>query len=210
MSDGLIITLDEFKAYLGPEAQKSSEKDDVLYAYILAAEELVRGQCSQNFDQRSYTAEYHSGRGKPYLWARQVPVAADPLPVVTENGVALTVAAGYSASAQVSFNPVDGCFTRQPYSLVTATYTPGPLGEWPAGNNNVVLAYTGGYAAAAMPADLKLLIKFVAAYSWRQSDRKEQTVRRRSGQSGSTDFWEEIPPFYAAIMRRYSVTVHGE
>ena len=201
MSDGLIITLDEFKAYLGPEAQKSSEKDDVLYAFILAAEELIRGKCCQNFDRRVYTAEYHSGADRPYLWARQLPVATDPLPVITESGVALTVAAGYSATAEVSFNPVDGCFTRQVAAEVDG---------WATGNNNVSFTYTGGYTAVSMPADLKLLLKFVAAFAWRQSDRKEQTVKRRSGGQGSTDFWEEIPPFYAQIVKRHSVTIHGE
>jgi hypothetical protein len=199
--DGLIVTLESFKAHLGSDVQKSSEKDGLLLTFLLAAEEMVRSRCSQNFDQRAYASELHSGRDKPFLWARQVPVAASPLPTVTENGTALVVAAGYSSSAQVVFNPATGCFTRM---------TAGARDRWLDGNENVALSYTGGYASAVMPADLQLLVKFIAALTWQTTDRNQIAVKRRSGQQGSTDFWDDLPPFYQSILNRYSVPIHGE
>ena len=213
MSDGLIITLDEFKAWLGPEALKSSEKDDILSAFILAGEEAVRTMCSQNFDRRTYANEYHNGQGKLHIKARELPVLASPLPTVTENGTALVVAAGYSATADVTFNPDTGWFTRQATTMTTpgGAVTPVSLvGGWAPGWNNLALGYTAGYLLGAAPADLRLLIKYVAGMTWQQTDRKEFTIKTRSGQQGSTTFYDSLPPFYQSIVSKYSVPILGE
>lgn len=202
MADGLIVQLEEFKDYLGNDVKKSGgEKDSLLTDAILSAEDMVRGQCSDNFDQRAYTDEYHSGTDRPHLWARHLPVAISPLPVVTENGAALVVAAGYSSSANVVFEPTRGVFSRMAGGAKTT---------WLIGENNVNFSYTGGYLLGLAPRDLRLLVKFVAALVWQESDRNQYAVKRRSGQQGSTEFWDDIPPLYKAIVQRYAVPIHGE
>lgn len=200
--DGLIVPLLEFKQYLGPDVVKTTgEKDDVLGGFILAAEEMVRGRCSNDFDRRAYTLEYHSGSDRPYLWARHLPVQPSPLPTVTENGASLVVAVGYDTTADVNFHPDSGIFTRM---------IGGQRDRWATGDNNVVLGYTAGYVLGTAPADLRLLIKFIAALTWQASDRNQVTVKRRSGQQGSTEFWDDLPPLYQAIINRYSVPILGE
>ena len=202
MADGLIVKLEEFKSYLGTDVKKSGgEKDDQLLDAILSAEDLVRGKCSDNFDQRIYVDEFHSGTDRPYIWARHLPVATSPLPTVLENGNALVVAAGYSASADVVFEPTRGVFTRQ---------VGGTKDRWLVGENNLDLGYTAGYVLGSAPRDLRNLIKYVAGLLWQMSERHQFTVKRRSGQQGSTEFWDDIPPLYMAIVNRYSVPIHGE
>lgn len=206
MSD--LVTLAEFKDFLSQEASVSTAKDPFLTTCLRAGQDLVRGQTGQNFDQRLYSGELHSGRGKPHIFPRQRPVAATPLPVVTENGAALTVVAGYG-NGQVTFLPgLEAVFTRLPVG--SPVVVNGISGGWLQGWNNVSLTYTGGFAAADMPADLKLLVCYAGAYVWRGTDRKEQTVKTRGGREGTTTFWEDLPPFYKAILDRFSVPIHGE
>lgn len=202
MADGLIVKLQEFKDYLGSDVMKSGgQKDGQLTDAILSAEDMVRGKCSDNFDQRAYVDEYHSGSDRADLWARHLPVAVSPLPVVTENGAALVVAAGYSASADVVFETTRGVFTRQ---------TGGYKSTWLCGVNNVSFGYTAGYALGSAPRDLRMLIKFLAGLLWQESERAQFTVKRRSGQQGSTEFWDDLPPLYKSTMERYMVPIHGE
>lgn len=210
MPVGSIASLDEFKTFLGREAKTNTDKDPVLESFLKMAEDMIRGECLQNFDQRAYAAEPHSGAGKFHVFAKQRPVAISPLPVVTENGTALTVAAGYSSSAHVVFDPETGIFTRQPLDLIGPSITNGKRSSWAEGNNNIALSYTGGYAAADMPNDLKLLVQFTAAFFWKQSDHKEVTVKRRSNQQGTTEFFDNLPPLYKAILDRYRTSPYGE
>ena len=95
MAAGDIITLAEFKSFLGKEARDRSDKDPELEMFRKSAEEMIRRECELNFDQRVYAGELHSGgSAQVHILANQPPVAATPLPTVTENGVALTAAAG--------------------------------------------------------------------------------------------------------------------
>ncbi len=221
---GDIVTLKEFKAYLGREILEDSEGEPALGIFLTAAQDMIRAECGlpgipQNFDQRALTNEYHSGRkGQVHLFSNQRPVAVSPLPTLSENGTDLVVAAGYSSTAHVVFDPETGIFTRQPIGQVCAPpqpsdpcSCPSKQGLWAEGNNNIVLkTYTGGYAAASMPADLKLLIQYTAAFVMKQADRNEITMKRRSDQQGSTEFFDNLPPFYAGILARYKVSPYGK
>ena len=212
-----IITLEEFKSFLGDDAAARSDKDPTLTMFKTAAEDMIRGECGlpgipQNFDQRTYTGELHSGRrGQSYLFPNQRAVAASPLPTVKENGIDLTVAVGYSSTAHVTLDPSTGCLTRQP---ISQAYNSAPWdiyskkGLWAEGNHNIEIGYKGGYSP--IPNDLKILAQYCAAYVWKNSDRKELTVKRRTDQQGSTEFFENLPEFYKAILNRYKVSPYGE
>lgn len=200
MADDL-ITLKEARLYLGFPDQDS--EDALLSAVIAGVSQAIRQDCTRHFTTRQYS-EVINGRGVRAIFARDAPVAASPAPAVSENGVALAVAAGYSNSADVSVNLEEGIFYRLPGSSAVSARVPIQVGVWSEGINNVQLVYTAGVDVADVPPDLKLAVKYAVGMAWKHADRKEIGVKSRSDGQRNVDFLDDLPAIYKAIIGNYA------
>ena len=193
-----LITLEEFKDYLGPGAKKVSDQEDLMKRCVAAASNFVRGALSLDVDLQSYD-EVYDGNGRPFLPLRMAPVATSPLPVVIENGVALIVAFGYSITVDATVDPVRGYLARMPGpTVVPGTNSPFPA-RWTKGFQNVHVAYSAGFAT--VPGEFKVLTSYVAARYFAETDERRVGVSRRGQGSHSTEFIEGLPDLYKEIIR---------
>ncbi len=199
-----LVTREEVKVYLGFPDQDTHDR--TLDAFIKSVSNAARQRCSRNFDQRAYT-DILCGRGVRAVFAKDKPIAAAPAPQAFENGTALVIATDYSASADVGVNLEDGIFYRLPGSTSVAGRLIGPPGVWSKGVNNVKLVYTAGFAAADMPEDLKLAVKYAVGFFWKHPDRKEIGVSSRSDGTRTVSLLEELPAAYLGIIDRYRLPV---
>ena len=193
-----LITLEEFKLYLGPETKLNTKNDDLMNACVASSSNLVRDLLGRDVDLQAYNENY-DGNGLPYIALRQIPVALSPIPVVTENGVALVVGAGYSPNADVLVDPVRGWLNRNTGPTnVPGNFSESP-GRWTISFQGINVVYTAGNSP--VPEDLKLLTRYIASRLWHDSSRKSGSVARRSTGTNSVEFLQTIPDVYKEIVR---------
>jgi len=191
-----LITVEEFRNYLGLGVKANESQNELMAACVSAGSEWVREALNRDLDLRAYTEKY-DGTGLPYIWLRQIPVAASPIPTVVENGTALVVAAGYNVAADVILDTERGVLFRQdgPTSSVGTSRLPN---RWSLGIQNVDIGYTAGHSV--IPADVKLLTRYVAARFWKDVDQKTIGISRRSAGPHSTDFMTDLPEILRQIV----------
>jgi hypothetical protein len=193
-----LITLEEFKGYLGLGAKKVADQEDLMKLCVTAASNFVRDALSLDVDLQSYD-EVYDGNGRPFLPLRMAPVATSPLPVVTENGMNLVVAAGYSISADATVDPVRGYLARLPGpTVIPGTNSPFPA-RWTRGFQNIHVIYSAGFAV--VPGEFKLLASYVSSRYFVEPDERRVGVSRRGQGSHSTEFIEGLPDLYKEIIR---------
>jgi hypothetical protein len=102
---------------------------------VSAASAAMRSLTSRYLAAATYTAEVYSGDKtldkRRMIYLREYPVTA--VTSVSENGSALTLATGYSTTAQVLVSSEDGTLFRQ------------NVDQWLPGRNNIVVTYAAGY-----------------------------------------------------------------
>jgi len=113
---------------------------------VQAATDAIEAECNRVFVQQIFTKTYDGdrhpvGRWKDRLYLYSPPVAESPMPVVTENGIAISVTASYDAAGAYGaiLIPDEGLLIRQGQA-------------WETGLRNIVATYTGGFAT--LPADI--------------------------------------------------------
>ena len=184
-----LLTLDETKKYL--RIGKTSEHDAELPLLISAVSEDIRTFTGFDWLQQAVT-EHRNGNDQAALTALKAGRPGPPITSVTsvkENGVALTVATSYSASADVIADLARGVFTRQG-------------GVWCPGVLNVELVYQAGAAVAAIDADIKLVAREAVAIFFKRMDTKWQGISSRSSGQGSVSIIDELPPLYRGMLER--------
>jgi Phage gp6-like head-tail connector protein len=193
-----LVSLQEVKKYL--RIGKTSAHDDELNAIIPAVSEDIRSYTGFDWDARTYT-ELRNGNGQPSITALKAGPPGPPITAVTsvkEDGVALTVATGYSTAADVIVNLERGVFTRRPGSSNLGW--PVFPGRWSEGVLNLELVYLTGYAIDAIPGDIKLLAKYACAIYFKHLDAKWQGIQSRASGQGSVSIVEELPKMYRGIL----------
>src|SRR5262245_44588895 len=195
-----LISLDEAKAHL--RLKRVSDHGSELPAVIAAVSEDIRRYPGFDWEQRTYT-ELRHGNGQPSLIADKAGRPGPPITAVTsikQNGVALTFATAYSATADVLVDLVRGVFTRRPGS---APPVPGSVaGRWEEGVLNVELVYQAGDALASIPADIKVPAREAVAILFKRMDSKWQGISSRSSGQGSVSIVEELPDVYRSMLER--------
>jgi len=184
-----LLTLDEAKKYL--RISKSSQHDAELPALIGAVSEDIRTFTGFDWLEQTLT-ELRNGNCQAGLTALKAGRPGPPITSVTsvkENGVALTVATAYSATADVVVDVTRGTFTRQG-------------GIWAEGVLNVELVYVAGTAVAAIPADIKLVAREAVGIFFKRMDTKWQGISSRSSGQGSVSIIDELPPLYRGLLER--------
>jgi hypothetical protein len=184
-----LLTLDEAKKYL--RITKSSQHDAELPMLIAAVSEDIR--TFTGFDWLTQTqTELRNGNCQAALTALKAGRPGPPITSVTsvkENGVVLTVATAYSATAGVIVDLARGTFTRQ-------------RGIWAGGVLNVELIYVAGDAVASIPADIKLVAREAVGIFFKRMDTKWQGISSRAYGQGSVSIIDELPPLYRGLLER--------
>lgn len=198
-----LVTLAEVRGYLFP-AGAPDNADRILGNLISVVSAAVEQETQVSFSQQVYGPEYLDGSGRPSIFLSRAPILPAPLPVVKENGIALTVAVGYSVTADVILRPDYGILYRQAGLTPPTISFVGSKAVWPKGTQNIeVTSFTAGYAV--VPEDLKSYVKYAVAFLWEMPDRKRIGVRRRgSGGQGDTEFLDDLPAVYKRILAQYT------
>lgn len=209
MPDTLLVSLADLKAYLFPEGAPDSSPDGILTDLLGSVSESVRTWTGVTFGTPTSATEYYDGKNNRSFRLSRSPVPASPLPVVKENGVALVTAVGYSDTADVILknpgDPMGSWLARRPGGTAVPFGSRIP-GNWSPGVQNIEVTYSAGYTE--IPADIRLVVKYSAAYFFAQPDRNRIGVSRRQGKDGSsTEFFEKLPESYKDILQRYRVPV---
>lgn len=170
----------------------------VLQAVVDAATRAIQDYCGRAFLQATYT-EILDGNQAVGRWhdrmmldARNTPVAYNPPTdnvTVTEDGISLTVASGYSPSAGVIISGAG----QQGYPCVLIRQ--GGSG-WSPGQQNVTVTYKGGVAAA--DEGLKQVCRELA---WRMFQQARASGLSSSvGGGKSSAFTSDIPDYLKRIL----------
>lgn len=162
--------------------------DGLLRDLVDAANEALTNAINRNVLSANYT-ETRDGTGTKTLMLKNYPVTA-------------------VSSVQI-LSP--GVVSPLPTSLVQGTdylFTPYALkmyaGVWPKAVGNVVVSYTGGYAA--MPPDLARAATKYAAMRYRELERLGQKSKMLGGETISYDL-DEFPPDVLGVVNRYSTGI---
>jgi hypothetical protein len=183
-----LLTLDEAKKYL--RIGKTSQHDAELPALIAAVSADIQTYTGFDWLQATQT-ELRNGNGQAALTALKAGRPGPPITSVTsvkEDGVALTFATVYSATADVLVDLVRGTFTRK--------------GGWCPGVLNLELVYVAGDVVASIPSDIKLVAREAVAIFFKRLDAKWQGISSRSSGQGSVSIVEELPPLYRGMLDR--------
>jgi len=148
-----IISTAEYKAWIG---ESGSDYDTIIGVVVPAVQADLETVCGRVFDEATYTDEAYSGEGESDIWIKNYPVTAlSAVKILSSDGTTTTVDSG-------DYRLVDTEYVHRIRSSDYAWDYPkmgdprGPV--WPEGHGNILLSYTGGYDAGAMPDDLKLLM----------------------------------------------------
>ena len=147
--------------------------------------------CNRDFE-RAERVEYHSGGGL-YLYLKGLPV------------VAVTAVHGSNTWEWDAGHliPADH------YQLLEAGLLAYRFGIWPYGLKALQVTYTGGYGAAALPADLEMAARTQVAYDFRR--RKDIGLESVSFPDGSLQKVSsgEFLPSVKAVLDRYRIRPYG-
>jgi len=212
MSDNF-ITIDQVKAWAPAQ---SDHDDDVLAALAESTSAYITRRTRRRVAPPAQETEIHDGDGRRVRgkWREVLvlnwhPILDPGALTVTENGVALAVASGYSTTADVIVIPDKGRLIRRP-----TFQTSGPVPTrtldlgWAPGIQNISVACRGGYdataapsSANAIPSDLIQVARELVHTFFRESRRGGRTNVNRAGQS--TNFDRDLSPVAKAILDQY-------
>lgn len=196
-----VITVDELKDALNVKrGAPTTDQDERLKAAVDAAVDELGKELGYSLSLAT-RVDTLNGNGLRAMQLSARPVLSSPLPVVTEDGNALSVAFGYSATADVVIDPTTGWIYRQPGggSGTVRQDTTVPL-SWSRGVQNVVVTYSGGYTDQTAPPRLKRLVLYLASLYFKHLDTNQHGVERRSDGQRSTDFLMDLPAGYQRII----------
>lgn len=191
-----LVTIGDVKAWGEPGLD--SLNDTALTRCIDAAEDWLERVTGRVVTQTEFT-RYFSGRDAVgacrdtiYLNAGHRPVihSGSDLVVVTEDGVAVTVAIGYSATADailVGVNEDRQCAIRRNYAPWSGTTY-----------DNVKVVYKAGWTTSTLPDDVEQLLIEVAWLMFRSPKWVGQASISRAG--GSASFEKELTPQSAVCL----------
>lgn len=166
-----LCALEDVKSYLGIT---NTNQDALITTLISNASAFIESFCGRVFESASYS-ETRNGNGAASIFTRQSPITA--VSSVTVDGVAIQAAPDTISYGYVT----DGQRIYLRGSAGVGTRTQALLGGFPIaftrGIQNVVLAYTAGYAV--IPADLnQACVELIADKLAKQSriDKKSETL----------------------------------
>ena len=186
---------------------QSAADDAVIDRCISAASQAIEESTRRRIIQPSADiTEIRDGSGRAIggrmgevLMLQYAPVVS--VTTVTENGTVLTVAEGYSTTADAILDRSSGRLIRQ---QGTAVQVVSPLGiaptGWCAGVQNITIAYLPGYGTLA-PTDIEEVCCELAWLYYRESRRQGKVAVSRTG--GSTSLVHQLSKHAQDILNAY-------
>jgi hypothetical protein len=174
-----VITRDEAKEFL----KKDDDEDIVvLDAIVNGVCQFIKGFTGRVLPQTVYTAVKYDGNGRPDFWLPNYPVSA--LTSVYENDVLLVLDTDFYAYLDTGRLRRSGLWTIEPQGIKTT--------------------YTGGYAAASIPTDIKLGCLIQVTDIWQKFQHKSFGEISRSLASQSVTVTEQdVLPIVKTLLARY-------
>lgn len=195
-----LVTIAEVKTWVAGDGVSdiTGVNDTVLTECVLAAGEEIIEETSRIWEKAAFTEVFDGdaakGKSGEILTLRRFPVTypGDAI-TVTENGVSLVVAAGYSLSAGVI---VKGHALEDRCRLVRTT------GAWAPGIQNITVGYSAGFAT--IPSRIKFVAKELA-WLYYQEGRKVGlgSVAQAGSSRGLVHQLSQISRDILAQARRY-------
>lgn len=165
-------------------------RDSVLIAMLAAADRAVKEWCHRDFESQAYT-QFYSGNGRPDLLLKQRPVSAVASLYLDSAGyygsgtnafaaaTLLTAGGDYALVLDGNDGTTSKSGTIRRIGLVNVqglgvlAYPSGYRQQtlsgwdrgniWPLGDGNIKVTYTAGYAATAIPDDLRAAVHLLVA-----------------------------------------------
>jgi len=183
-----LTTLSQVKALL---ELVETDWDGLLEELIVAVSGRGGTYCNREFEQKE-RVEYHDGGGR-YLYLKG-------LPVVEITSIHASDTWEWDEGSLV---PADH------YQLLNAGMVAYRFGAWPYGPQALKVAYTGGYAADAIPADLEMAVRTQTAYDFKR--RKDIGLESVSFPDGSIQKVSsgEFLSMVKQVLDRYRIRPHG-
>ena len=175
------------------------ENDGKIETAINAATLTVEDYCNRWFKERTVTAERVEGPCAPHLWLRAVPLKATATVTVTVDDVAQTVWRTEADGLQSAFDVIarpDHLYRRAGWGASGDPY-------------NVLLTYTGGYLAAAIPEPVKQACLYVVQKLFRDSQRQLAEVAQVNTPMGGVSFLDNrgLPTMARALLDPFRLRV---
>ena len=179
-----LATLAALRTALGIGPTDVSQ-DIRLQQFLDAAEAAVKEYCGRDFESTSYPGAasrgrgdsgYYDGSGRPELLLRQTPVTAVSAVYLDGGGYYGQAAGAFAASTLLTAGTdyivkYDGSLGGSPASNTGILLRLGGGWDedtsgsvWPRGMGNIKVAYTAGYAAGSVPADLQSAVVQLACH----------------------------------------------
>ncbi len=198
MAAEAIVDLQQVRSW---SAGQTEAEDDVLARLIVAASDWLEGETSRVFvspvsDVTIFldgSGSKVTGRYDEVLYLPFRPVVS--VTSVKENGLALTLASGYTTTADVVKVLDDGKLVRRPTQAAVDTTSVG----WAAGVQNLEVAYKPGYAV--VPTDVEQACVELTWLMYRESRRQGRESMSRGGMS--INFVRDLAPVVADVVERY-------
>jgi hypothetical protein len=174
-----LITLVQFKPYLGPE-YSGTGNDSLFELLIDSVSEAFNSRVGRMLAKTTYTAEYFDGNGKESLILPNFPIVS--ITTIHEDGVLLTE----SEDGDYVVDYASGIIHRVG-------------GVWLRGRHTIKITYVAGYVVqgaspgtgeTVLPADLKLACMIQVAREWKKTQGSEWGETSRSFPDGSTSHVE--------------------
>jgi hypothetical protein len=197
-----IVDLQQVRSW---SAAQTEAEDDVLARLVVAASDWLEGETARVFvppvaDVTIYldgSGGKVAGRCDEVLYLPFRPVAS--VTSVKENGIALTLAAGYTTTADVVKVLDDGKLVRRATQTAVEPVGYGPSAGWAPGVQNIEVAYKPGYAV--VPTDVEQACVELTWLMYRESRRQGRESMSRSGMS--INFVRDLAPVVADVVERY-------
>jgi len=163
-----LITLPEFKRYIGAKANDTS-KDELLEDCINAASDMIIKHCNRDFLAANYV-EYVSGHGTSLLLLPQFPVnSVTEIKVVASDGSLENLFNGDDTISNTAFVEEAAITLRKGYCF-------------PAGKRNIKVSFNAGYES--IPPAVAKVCKEIAAMIYKESKDGEDRLGVRSESKG--------------------------
>lgn len=181
----MLTTYEALKAWANPSMVDTRQAE--VERCIVAASAFIASVAGRVVEKAAFT-EYLDGskalgkyRNLFYLPARYRMVEHPTGFTISENGVSLTSAVGYSNNAEVILTGAN--------RDLTCTLTK-RSGSWADGTQNIAVTFNAGYGSAAIPADVAQLANEMA---WLFFNSPEWVgTAQKSSQGGSVTFDKEL------------------
>lgn len=191
-----LVDLQDAKGFL---VIAGGENDGLIEAAINVATLALEQYCNRVFLERAVTAVRVEGPHARHLWLRAVPLNPAAAVTVTVDDVAQTVWRAESDGVQGDFDVIarpDHLYRRRGWAACSD----------PA---NVLLAYTGGFAAAALPAPVKQACLYLVQRIFRDGKRQLADVAQMSNPMGSVSLLDTggLPLMVRQLLDPYRLRV---